>query len=225
MKARRRRSGNRAWGVAAPEQARAVRRGTVTARTRLRAVAPGALIVALLAACSGDRTSSAGSSGSIPDRFGFGRPASAAEIAALDIDVRPDGQGLPPGSGSVADGERVYAALCIACHGPTGTEGPWSALVGEPVPDFNYGDDPSLLGNRAIGNYWPWATTVFDYVRRAMPHDRPGSLSDNDVYAVSAWLLWRNGIIERDVVLDAATLAAIRMPARDRFVPDSVTRR
>ena len=189
-----------------------------------RARAAGAIALALVSACSGE-AARAGSSESMPERFGFGRPANAAEIAALDIDVMPDGRGLPPGSGSVEDGERIYAARCIACHGPTGTEGPWDVLVGEPVPDFNYGDDASLLRLRAIGNYWPYATTVFDYVRRAMPHDRPGSLTDNEVYAVSAWLLWRNGIIERAAVLDAATLAAIRMPARDRFVPDSLTRR
>jgi cytochrome c len=179
-------------------------------------------LVTLIAACAPAQETATQAA---PERFGFGRPANTEEIAALDIDIMPDGTGLPPGSGSAIDGERVYAARCAACHGPTATEGPWPELAGEPVPDFGFGDDPSLLGKRVIGNYWPYATTVFDYIRRSMPQDRPGSLSDHEVYAVTAWLLWRNQIVERDAVLDAATLPAIRMPARDRFVPDSATRR
>jgi len=189
----------------------------------MRALAAAAL-AALVAACTAQPPASTAAE-SVPDAFGFGRPATAAEIRALDVDVAPDGRGLPPGSGTVAEGERLYAAQCAVCHGATGVEGPWDRLVGDSVPDFRFGDDPSISGRRAIGNYWPYATTVFDYVRRSMPHNQPGTLSDNEVYGVTAWILWRNGIVERDAVLDSASLVAVRMPARDRFVPDSATRR
>jgi cytochrome c len=154
-----------------------------------------------------------------PERLGLGRRATAADIAALDIDVRPDGRGLPPGSGSVAEGERLFAEACVACHGPEGVGGPEGSLVGRnPGDPFLFGD--GVRGARTIGSYWPWATTVFDYVRRAMPWDRPGSLTDAQVYAVTAYLLHRNGLLEADAVLDAQSLPAIVMPARDRYVID-----
>jgi len=181
-------------------------------------------LLASLAACAPEGRT-AGGAEAMPEEFGFGRAATAAEVAALDLDVSPDGKGLPPGRGSVIEGEALYTAQCAVCHGATGIEGPWDRLVGDSVPGFGFGDDPSLSGRRAIGNYWPWATTIFDYVRRSMPHNLPGTLSDRDVYAVTAWLLWKNGIVERDAVLDSAALVAIRMPAQDRFVPDSATRR
>lgn len=159
-------------------------------------------------------------SGPLPPRFGVGRPASAAEITALDIDVGPDGEGLPPGRGSVEEGERIYGAQCVACHGPDlrGTPA-GDPLVPDPAnPGFPDGEVQS--GQKTLGNYWPWAPTIFDYVRRSMPQDRPGSLSDDEVYAVTAYLLWRNGIVDEGAVLDATTLPAVRMPARDRFVVD-----
>jgi cytochrome c len=148
-----------------------------------------------------------------PDRFGFGHLASADRVALWDIDVKPDGEGLPPGSGSVREGEQVYQATCVACHGPTGTEGPNDRLVGtEPWDEWP--------ATRTIGNYWPYATTVYDYVHKAMPQNAPGSLSSEETYAVIAYLLHLNEILPADAVLDAARLAAIAMPARDRFVPD-----
>lgn len=173
----------------------------------------------LAGACAGARP--AEDAGADAPRYGFGRQASEAEIAALAVSVRPNGTGLPAGSGSVAHGARVYAARCAACHGATGTEGPFHILVGTEPSDFSFGDDPALLGRRTIGNYWQYVTTLFDYTRRAMPFDRPGSLTDDEVYAVTAWMLWRNRIVPEDAVLDAASLAAVRMPARDRFVPDT----
>jgi cytochrome c len=159
---------------------------------------------------------------SLPTRFGFGRSADPARIAALDIDVRPDGQGLPPGSGTVRRGAAIFAAKCASCHGLTGTEGPDDVLVGrEPREGFLFGQYTSLT--RTIGNYWPYATTLYDYIHRAMPLDAPGSLTPDEVYSLAAWLLYRNELLPEDAVLDAATLPGVRMPARDRFVADDRT--
>ena len=154
-----------------------------------------------------------------PERFGFGTPATADEIAAWDVDVRPDGAGLPPGSGTPSQGAAIYARKCSACHGRTGTEGPFDRLVGrEPRHGFPFGRDPSAV--KTIGNYWPFATTVYDYVNRAMPLDAPGSLKPDEVYSLVAFLLWRNEIITNTAVMNAQTLPRVVMPARDRFVPD-----
>jgi S-disulfanyl-L-cysteine oxidoreductase SoxD len=175
------------------------------------------LLFALVGCGPGDVAPGAGAAdaggAALPERFGFGTPADEARIAAWDINVRPDGVGLPDGSGSVEQGAEVYLARCAACHGMTGTEGPNNVLVGrEPWEDFPI--------TRTIGNYWPYATTLFDYIRRAMPMEAPGSLSADDTYAVIAWLLHRNEIVPADAVMNAATLPAVEMPARDRFVPD-----
>lgn len=154
--------------------------------------------------------------------FGFGRPATLADIAAWDIDVMPDGTGLPEGEGTVDLGARVYATACAACHGATGVEGPNDKLVGrEPREGFPFGRDPKFSNMRTIGNYWPYATTLYDYIYRAMPFDRPGSLAPDDVYALVAFLLHKNEIIAEDAVMNATTLPAVVMPARDRFVRDN----
>jgi len=148
-----------------------------------------------------------------PARFGFGTPATPDRVALWDIDVKPDGEGLPPGQGSVAAGQRVYATYCAACHGATGIEGPNDQLVGtEP-----WGDWP---GSRTVGGYWPYATTLYDFIRRAMPQLTPGILSADDTYAVIAYILHLNGILPEDAVMDAQSLPLVRMPARDRFVAD-----
>ncbi|WP_353718911.1 cytochrome c [Dyadobacter sp. 676] len=149
-----------------------------------------------------------------PVRFGFGRPATTAEIAVLDIDVRPDGEGLPKGEGNVAEGKAIYALKCAGCHGVTGTEGPNDRLV--------TGDTARAGARRirAIGNYWPYATTIFDYIRRAMPFNRPGSLDDREVYSLTAYLLHANGLWDEKAALNAQNLPKVQMPARDRFVPD-----
>ncbi len=154
--------------------------------------------------------------GHAPERFGFGTAASPERVALWDIDVKPDGEGLPPGSGSVADGQRVYEVSCLQCHGPTGTEGPNDRLV-------STGDWDQWPPGRAIGAYWPYASTLFDYTRRAMPQTTPGTLADDEVYAVVAYVLHLNGLVPADAVLDAASLAAIEMPASERFVPDNRT--
>lgn len=151
--------------------------------------------------------------------FGFGRPAAADEIAAWDIDVRPDGAGLPPGNGTARGGAPIYARKCAGCHGPTGTEGPFDRLVGrEPRQGFPFGRDPRYV--KTIGNYWPFATTLYDYVHRAMPLNAPGSLTPDEVYGVVAFLLWRNEIISDTAAMNAQTLPRVVMPAHDRFVPD-----
>lgn len=157
-----------------------------------------------------------------PEIFGFGRTVSASEIDSWDIDVMPDGTGLPEGHGKVEEGKLLYAQKCILCHGPTGTEGPFDRLVGrEPREGFPFGKDYRYLSMRTIGNYWPYATTLFDYIRRAMPQNEPGSLSDHEVYAITAYLLHLNEIIPQDAEMNRVTLPAVKMPARDRFVYDN----
>lgn len=155
-----------------------------------------------------------------PGQFGFGRAATAEEIKAWDIAISPDGTGLPPGSGTARQGAVLFQQKCAMCHGATGTEGPAERLVGrEPRQGFPFGQDPSLV--RTIGNYWPYATTLYDYIHRAMPLNAPGSLPPDDVYRAVAYLLWRNEIISDTTVVNARTLPQVVMPARDRFVPDN----
>jgi mono/diheme cytochrome c family protein len=159
------------------------------------------------------------SSPAAPPRFGIGRPATPEEIAAWDIDVGPDGVGLPPGRGTAADGAPIFAARCASCHGKTGKEGPNDVLVGRlPNDAFPFARDPRAP--KTIGSYWPYATTVFDYIRRAMPPDAPGSLKDDEVYNLVAYLLVQNELVPADAVIDAASLPKVKMPARDHFVPD-----
>ena len=162
-----------------------------------------------------------------PERFGIGQPAPAELIAALDTDVRPDGTGLPPGKGTARDGAAVYAKQCAACHGAKGEGASADVLVStEPREIAPFGPAyEQWRGGRpdvpfTIGNYWPYATTLFDYVRRAMPATAPGTLPVNDVYAVVAWLLAQNGIIQDTAEMTAETLPRVAMPARGRFVPD-----
>lgn len=155
-----------------------------------------------------------------PAVLGFGRPATADEIKAWDIAVSPDGTGLPSGSGTARQGAALFRQKCAACHGPTGTEGPAERLVGrEPRQGFPFGRDPALV--KTVGNYWPYATTLYDYIHRAMPLNAPGSLQPDEVYRAVAYLLWRNEIISDTLVLNAQTLPRVVMPARNRFVPDN----
>ena len=147
-------------------------------------------------------------------RYGFGTPASAARIAAADIAIGPRGGELPAGRGTVAEGAAIYAHKCAACHGASGTEGPDPVLVGG--RGTLAGDTPLLT----VGSYWRYATTLYDYIYRAMPFVAPGSLKPDEVYALCAWLLNANGIIAADAEMNATTLAAVVMPNRDNFVPD-----
>jgi cytochrome c len=149
----------------------------------------------------------------------LGRTPSAAELAAIDISIMPDGRGLPPGSGAVAQGAAVYAAKCQACHGANGAGGPNDRLTG------GIGSLTSPRPVKTVASYWPYATTVFDYVRRAMPITAPQSLTDDEVYAVTAYLLSIDGIVAKDARLDAASLPKVRMPNRDGFVSWEPTER
>src|SRR6516165_6923476 len=146
----------------------------------------------------------------------LGRVATPEEIGPWDASIGPDGVGLPPGSGTPKQGEAIYAARCVACHGEKGAGKPNDQLVG---------GQGTLPGEQApvktVGSFWPYATTLFDYVRRAMPLNAPKSLSDDEVYAVSAYILQLNGIIGENAIMNAQTLANVRMPNHDGFVPFS----
>jgi len=142
----------------------------------------------------------------------LGQPATAAQIAGWDISVGPDGIGLPPGSGTPARGALVYEQKCQACHGAKGAGQPNDRLVG------GQGTLASKTPVRTIGSYWPYATTVFDYVRRSMPYIQPQSLTDDEVYAVTAYLLKLNGIIGDTDEMNARTLPKVTMPNRDNFI-------
>jgi cytochrome c len=144
----------------------------------------------------------------------FGQPIAPADIAPWDISIGPDGVGLPPGRGTAAQGETVFAAKCQACHGEKGAGRPNDALVG------GMGTlAPDKAPVKTVGSYWPYATTLFDYIRRAMPFQDSKSLSNDEAYAVSAYILNLNGIIGKDDVVNAQSLPKVRMPNRDGFIP------
>jgi mono/diheme cytochrome c family protein len=143
----------------------------------------------------------------------LGKVMSPQEIASWDVSIGPDGKGLPPGSGTPQQGELVYVAKCLGCHGEKGAGKPNDRLVG--------GQEllaPGQAPVKTVGNFWPYATTVFDYVRRAMPLNDPKSLRDAEVYAVVAYILRLNGVIGENDTMDAKTLPSVRMPNRDGFV-------
>jgi S-disulfanyl-L-cysteine oxidoreductase SoxD len=181
-------------------------------------------LAALVVPCllAGDAGSQAAGGTKVPPYrapYGIGRTATPGEIRALDIDVRPDGRGLPPGRGSVAEGRAVYAAKCASCHGREGEGGSADRLVGRDAgANFAFATDPTLV--KTVGNYWPYATTLFDYTQRAMPFLQPGTLTPDETYGLVAYILSLNKIVGDDAVMDQATLPKVVMPARDRFVVD-----
>ena len=144
----------------------------------------------------------------------IGTPVTDQDLAAWNIDVAPDGRGLPAGSGDVATGAHLFAAKCAACHGAQGQGGLGDPLIG------GQGTLASAKPKRTVGSYWPYATTLFDYIRRAMPYNAPESLSADEVYALSAFLLNQNGIVPANTRLDAASLPRVVMPNHDGFVAD-----
>jgi mono/diheme cytochrome c family protein len=145
-------------------------------------------------------------------RYGLGRPPTAAELSAWDIDVRADGFGLPAGSGSVAEGREIFAHTCAGCHGDNGQGGHADRLAG------GQGTLTFAKPVKTVGSYWPYATTLFDYIRRAMPFDAPQSLSDDEVYSVSAYVLRLNGLVAEDTTFDAKSLPRVAMPNRNGFI-------
>ncbi len=147
-------------------------------------------------------------------QYGLGRAASQDEIAAADITVAPDGKGLPPGSGTATEGAEIYERQCRECHGPEGKGSEETSFVGTPQ------DLRLAKPKKTVGSYWPYATTLFDYIRRAMPFKTPGSLSDDQVYAVTAYILSLNGLVDQSSSLDAAALRGVEMPNKDGFISD-----
>ena len=141
----------------------------------------------------------------------LGERLDAAQLDAVDFTILPDGDGLPPGSGNAVTGEAIYNTQCIACHGERGSDGINDRLVG------GLGSIDSARPVKTVGSYWPYATTLFDYIRRAMPFQTPGSLSPDETYAVTAYLLYLNEIVEKDKALNASSLPEVRMPNRDNF--------
>ena len=158
-----------------------------------------------------------------PSKFDFGASASAQDIAAVAIAIAPDGKGLPAGKGDYAAGKKVYETACGACHGAD-----LQGVAG--LPNMPAGAALRLIGGRGtlttknpvmtVESYWPYATTLFDYVRRAMPFQAPGSLTADEIYAVSAYILAEGNVIDKAAVLDAQTLPRVQMPNRDGFIPD-----
>jgi len=145
-------------------------------------------------------------------QLGLGRPPTADEVKVADIDVLPDGRGLPPGSGTAERGRDLYARRCTACHGASGKEGPADILVG------GNGSLATPRPLKTVGSFWPYATTLWDYINRSMPYDRPGTLTADEVYAVTAFVLHLNGIVGAGETLTQETLPRVRMPNRDGFI-------
>jgi S-disulfanyl-L-cysteine oxidoreductase SoxD len=167
------------------------------------AASPVACAIAL--ACLGGGLAFAG------EDYGIGRAARPDEIAGWNIDVAPDGTGLPPGRGGVREGEAIYAEKCAACHGRDGDGNPMVRLAG------GAGTIGTARPVKTVGSYWPFATTLYDFIHRAMPLDAPQSLSPSEVYAVSAYVLFLNRLVSDDAVLDAASLPKVVMPNRSAF--------
>ena len=153
-----------------------------------------------------------GGGGALAQGPNLGTPISPADIAAWDINIRPDGSGLPPGSGTPAQGAPIYAQKCAGCHGANGKGGVNAALVGgQPL-------STAIETTKTIANFWPYPTTLFDFTRRAMPFPKPRTLTNEEVYALTAYILRLNNLIGENDVMNASTLPKVRMPNRDGFI-------
>lgn len=147
-------------------------------------------------------------------KFGAGRAATPEEVKAADIGILIDGTGLPAGKGTAAEGKEVFSRRCAKCHGAKAEGGDEAPLVG------GKGSLATPKPSKTIGSFWPYATTLFDYINRSMPFNQPGTLTPDQVYSVSAYLLQLNGIIQEGNVMDATSLPKVKMPNRDGFVKD-----
>jgi cytochrome c len=182
-------------------------------------VAAVAAVTIAAAATAAAGVSTAAAAATTPERpaalrYGMGQPATPAQIAGWDIDVRPDGTGLPDGKGSVAEGQVIYDAKCANCHGTFGESNDYLAIAG------GVGTLGSVQPVRATGSKLNHATTLFDYIRRAMPFNAPKTLTDHEVYALTAYVLNLSDIVPTDAVLDRTSLVALRLPNRDGFTTD-----
>lgn len=150
--------------------------------------------------------------------YGIGSPASASDIAKIDIDVMPDGRGAPPGQGTYAEGKEVYATQCAACHG----EDMAKPVKGTGAAALRGGRGTLASGKpkKTVESYWPYASTLFDFVKRAMPFNAPGSMKDSEVYAVVAYILAEGNIIDKNTTMNAKALANVKMPNRNGFISD-----
>ena len=177
-----------------------------TCRWPVRSICRGSVRFALLVGA----IAFAGAFASAQD---LGKPISEADVAAWDISILPDGTGLPPGSGTPGQGSTIFAAKCAVCHGENGKGGLAAALVGgEPLTS-------GIETAKTVANFWPYATTIFDFTRRAMPWPRPRTLTNEEVYALTAFILAQNKIIGAGDVMNAQTLPKVRMPNREGFIP------
>lgn len=176
--------------------------------------------IAMTAACGRDRAPAGARTTQQPRAYDIGARTTETELAGFNIDINPAGAGLPAGHGVAAEGAAVFGSKCAMCHGAQGEgAGTFPRLVGrEPGDSFGFGRNVKLV--KTIGNYWPYSTTLFDYVRRAMPLNAPGTLSNAEVYGLTAYLLAMNRIIGENEVMDARSLPRVRMPARDHFIAD-----
>lgn len=205
-------------GIAAETAARDGGGASFLPRPELHPGMPGVLNEAEIAALGAARERALGEIAHLPE-FGFGAAAGPERIAAWDIDIGPEGEGLPAGRGSVERGETLYRLQCVQCHGLRGEGADYEALAGR-VPGDAFPFAEQWRYPITVGSYWPYATTLFDYIRRAMPQAAPGTLPPDDVYALTAYVLHLNDLLEPGETLDADSLPRIVMPARDRFVRD-----
>jgi S-disulfanyl-L-cysteine oxidoreductase SoxD len=160
------------------------------------------------------------------DGPGLGKPLTEADIAAWDISIEPNGRGLPPGAGTPAQGAHIYVEKCAACHGPEGKAGV-TGVTAAPLPPLVGGDPITDISaaTKRIANFWPYPTTVFDYIRRAMPWQQPSTLTNDEVYALTAYILALNKLIGDNDTMNAETLPKVKMPNRDGFIvrfPDAM---